>query len=312
MQKNVLLAVTFCLCCWMLLLPARGVWAPDEARYAEVAREMKEQGEWLIPSLNGELYTQKPPLFFDMIRLFSIGSEGVPEWAAKMPSIAGALGTLILVALLAARLYGPKGAWLAPLLLGTTMKFFWNAQFGQIDMWLTFLVTFQIYLGLGVAWGQARRHLAIPGLMVLGFAGMISKGPVGCLLPWLVVGLYLAVRKDWPGLKRVGLPWIIPGVIVLTALWLAAAGLVEGWHYPQGLLWKQTVTRYMDPWHHYKPWYYFLGVILTVGSIGIDDHPQVPTVGALQGIRDMATAELNAALCRFSLHWQWRPRYSDQ
>jgi 4-amino-4-deoxy-L-arabinose transferase-like glycosyltransferase len=45
-------------------LGARDVWNPDEARYAEVAREMRERGSWLIPYLNGEVYGQKPPLSF--------------------------------------------------------------------------------------------------------------------------------------------------------------------------------------------------------------------------------------------------------
>ena len=51
----------------LLFLPGLGrrdVWNPDEARYAEVAREMLLTGEYLVPHLNGDLYTQKPPLQF--------------------------------------------------------------------------------------------------------------------------------------------------------------------------------------------------------------------------------------------------------
>ena len=51
----------------LLFLPGLGrrdVWNPDEARYAEVAREMRLSGSWAVPRLNGEVYTQKPPLFF--------------------------------------------------------------------------------------------------------------------------------------------------------------------------------------------------------------------------------------------------------
>jgi len=42
----------------------RDLWNPDEPRYMEVAREMAVRGDYLLPHLNGELYSEKPPLFF--------------------------------------------------------------------------------------------------------------------------------------------------------------------------------------------------------------------------------------------------------
>lgn len=39
----------------------------DESRYARIAAEMAARGAWLIPSLDGEPYTDKPPLHFDAI-----------------------------------------------------------------------------------------------------------------------------------------------------------------------------------------------------------------------------------------------------
>ena len=55
----------------LLFLPglgSRDLWNPDEPRYAEVAREMLASGEYLVPHLNGEVYTQKPPLQFWAMR----------------------------------------------------------------------------------------------------------------------------------------------------------------------------------------------------------------------------------------------------
>ncbi|HUP43615.1 MAG TPA: hypothetical protein VM599_10445, partial [Thermoanaerobaculia bacterium] len=56
----------------LLYLPGLGnhaLWNPDEARYAEVAREMRLFGDWLVPRLNGEVYAHKPPLLFWLIDL---------------------------------------------------------------------------------------------------------------------------------------------------------------------------------------------------------------------------------------------------
>lgn len=264
-RRRVLFVLLLCASVWAALLPARGVWAPDEARYAVVAREMKEAGRLLVPLLNGETYTQKPPLFFDLVQGASALSEGVPEWAVKVPSLLGGLLTLLFTALIAARLMGPRGAWLAPLLLGSLFKFGWQAQFGQIDMVLAALVTGQLALGLRLGAGQGSRRLGITALSLLAFLGVLAKGAVGCLLPWLILAAWFLLRRDREGLRRVGLGWTAGWTLLLAALWLGAAGLQAGWDYPRALVFKQSVQRYLEPWHHKAPPYYYLGVLLADG-----------------------------------------------
>jgi 4-amino-4-deoxy-L-arabinose transferase-like glycosyltransferase len=263
--KRFLWTCLLCICVWLSFLPVRGVWAPDEARYAQVASEMKEQNRWLIPSLNEHLYTQKPPLFFDLVRLSAAFSEGVPEWAVKVPSLLAGLLALAMVSLIGVRLMGPNGAWMPPLILGTMFKFGWQAQFGQIDMVIVGLVAAQIALGLRLASGSGRRWVGLLGMMVLGFAGVLSKGPVGCLLPWLILFAYLAIKRDWPGLRRTGLHWIVPGVALLSLAWLGLALVVQGEAYIRALVLKQSVERYINPWHHKAPFYYYLGIFWTDG-----------------------------------------------
>src|SRR5262245_1776542 len=55
-----------------LLLSAPGIglrdpWPADEPRFALVARDMVDTGRWLVPTVGGENYADKPPLFFWMI-----------------------------------------------------------------------------------------------------------------------------------------------------------------------------------------------------------------------------------------------------
>ena len=248
---------------WGLLLASRGLWAPDEARYARVTQEMAQEGRWVIPRLNGELYTQKPPLFYDMARLAALaGPGGVPEWAVKVPSLVAAAVVLLLVGLLGVRLMGPEGLWSAPLALAMTLKFGWQAQFGQIDMVLTALVTAQILVGLRLSAGEGSRRAGLCLLTALGAAGLLTKGPVGFLLPWMVLAAYLSARKDWAGLRRTGLPWAGAGILAATVLWLAWAGLQEGWDYPRGLVMRQSVQRYVDPWGHKAPFTYYLTILI--------------------------------------------------
>lgn len=264
-RRRLLLVCLACLAVWVSFLPARGVWAPDEARYAQVAREMRQEGRWLIPRLNGGLYAQKPPLFFDMVQAVSRVESDVPEWAVKVPSLLAALTALLALAAIGARTMGPDGAWLAPLILGGMVKFSWQAQFGQIDMVVAALILLQIALGLRLAAGQGSRPLGIALMVLLGSAGVLSKGPVGCLLAWLVILAYLLLRKDYAGLRRVGLPWILLGVAALTVLWLGAAAHAQGAGYIRSLVFRQSLQRYLEPWHHKAPFYYYLGIFFTDG-----------------------------------------------
>lgn len=59
------------------LLPAHDLWAPDEPDFAQIVREMQERGSWSLPYLNGLPYSEKPILFFWLLRLCSEAVLGI-------------------------------------------------------------------------------------------------------------------------------------------------------------------------------------------------------------------------------------------
>lgn len=239
-------------------IPFRGLWAPDEARYARVAAEMKDTGSFVVPKLNGALYAEKPPLFFDLTILSSVFSKSVPEYAVKIVSILSALlVALLLVAM--GKKFGLKDVALPVILLLGMPRFLWQAQFGQIDMLLCALIYLQFFFGISLLTDDksAGRNSLLLGLS--SFLAVVSKGPAG-VLPTLIVLVVLALcyghRK-----RLIALGGSVLTTISLAAGWLATAGMIAGWDYPKSLLFKQTVTRYLDPWHHYAPWHYYLKVM---------------------------------------------------
>jgi len=246
----------------LLFLPGLGwrdLWNPDEARYAEVAREMRLLGQWAVPHLNGEVYTQKPPLLFWTIAAFGALTGGVDETSARLPSALSAIGALLLVYLIGERFFGRRAGWLAAAAFATCFKILWQGRFGQIDMLLTALVT------LGV-WFWVRGYTEErPGFHRLFFvsAGLatLAKGPVGLLPPLLSILAFLAVTRDRVELKRLrtGTGLLLWAAVVLA--WLVPAGLAGGEEYLRQIVFKQNVTRYVDPWHHFAPWYYYLTII---------------------------------------------------
>lgn len=265
-----------------LFLPgigSRDLWNPDEPRYAEVAREMAEgpspmllaaraaghagpalgagMGPYLlVPHLDGRLYSEKPPLQFWAILLFSLATGGVDEVATRLPAVASVTGTLLLIFAMAQRLFSRRAAWLAVAAFGTCAGILWQGRIGQIDMLLIFLVTASMAFWVR-GWQEGRRGFYWLYFLVAGVA-TVAKGPVG-LLPTLLAIAAFSLWTRQPRLlakMRIGrglLLWTLP-----ILAWLGPATLVAGLGYPQTMIFRQSVQRFAEPWHHFQPWYYYL------------------------------------------------------
>ena len=240
------------------LIPFRGLWAPDEARYARVAAEMKASGSFVVPRLNGALYAEKPFLFFDLTVLASLFSKSVPEYAVKVVSLLSALLVAILLMAIGKKL-GLKDAALPVILLLGMPRFLWQAQFGQIDMLLCALIYLQFFFGLSLLTDEKCAWKDGLLLGISSFLAVVSKGPAGVLPTLIVLAIFAFCYGYQKRLAAMGGSLLV--TISLAAAWLAAAGMSAGWDYPKSLLFKQTVTRYLDPWHHYAPWHYYLKVM---------------------------------------------------
>lgn len=245
-----------------LFLPgigSRDLWNPDEPRYAEVAWEMRESGEWFVPHLNGRIYSEKPPLHFWAIAAASTLTGGVDEVSARLPAVVAVTVTLLLVFGIASRLFDRRVAWWSALIFATSAKVLWQGRIGQIDMVLVALVTAAMYCFVR---GLVEDRPGFHRLFFL-FAGLatLAKGPVGLLPPLLaiVVWAFATGRRDVLRSMRIPTGLAIWAAVVL--LWLVPAVATAGREYLETIVFKQNVTRYADPWHHYRPWYYYLTVI---------------------------------------------------
>ncbi len=253
-----------------VLLPgigSRDLWNPDEPRYAEVAREMLAPplalDHFLVPRLNGETYTHKPPLHFWNIALFGALRGGVDEVAARLPSLLAGVGSVLVLFALAGRLFDRATAWLAAPIFLTSALVMWNARVGQIDMTLTFLELLAILFWarghFGAADGPARGRQTWAILPFFACAGLatLAKGPVGLIVPLLAVIAFLAFERDRAGIAelRLGRGLLLWAGIVLA--WFGPALWLAGRSYFDALLLDQTLSRYAGATYHPKPWYYY-------------------------------------------------------
>lgn len=265
---------------WLLLaglvlfgagLGLRDPWPADEPRFALIARDMVRSGQWLIPHVAGAIYSDKPPLFMWLTAgLYALTGE--LRIAFLLPSLLAGLGMLALVHDLARRLWNPRIALAAGLLLLLSLQFTLQARTAQLDALVSLWTTLGLYgllrhLLLGPDW----RWYAVGGL-AMGL-GIITKG-VG-FLPLLVLLPWAWLRWHNPGaLPRIEGSWrqwlLAPAALLVPiACWLLPMLLMVWWSgdpaltaYRDDLLLRQTVTRYSNSWTHLRPaWYYLVQVI---------------------------------------------------
>jgi 4-amino-4-deoxy-L-arabinose transferase-like glycosyltransferase len=241
------------------------LWDPDEPRYAEVAREMMNNGDWILMHLNGKMYGDKPPLFFWLIGLSSYLWGGFTSFAVRFPPALFGTLTVLLTFFLGKNLYSPRTGFLSGLILATSVEFAYLSTRANIDTTLTFFTTASMLCFL--LWVQKGKDEkgyedSMGGLPFFGFyIGMalatLAKGPVGFIIPLLVSLIYLAVQKVWKGIKGMSL---LPGMLlflVIVLSWYVPAVLLGGKAYLQETLFKHTVDAYAKGWTHVHPFYYY-------------------------------------------------------
>lgn len=258
-------------------LGGHDLWAPDEPYFGEGAREMVADGEWLVPHVNGVVTTDKPPLFFWAIAVLSLPGGEVTPWTARLPSALAALGSLLLVTRLGRkeRWAGGPVAWLAPLVLATTLMFWQKARWAQIDALLCFLVW--VALSAFESWraGEARGRRAGSLFWLAAALAVLAKGPVGLLLPLGIALVTLAADRRlgaWRRFAPVTGPLLFAG---LVGAWVAAATLWSGAGYSVwGALREHFLDRAVHGMHHRQPPWYYLEVL---------PHKLLPWIGLVPG-----------------------------
>ena len=246
----------------ILLYPSRSyhLLEPDEGRYAQIAREMLERGDWVVPVLQSEPYLDKPPLFYWLIML-SYSLFGVSDSVARIVPTMAVHFTILMVYLLGRRSLGERSAFWGALLLALMPGFIGMGRLLILDGLLTSLVMLSLLLAFEAIRGERLRKLWwCLTAIVCGF-GVLTKGPIALLLlvPPIVMYLFLmqsSVRIGWRG-------WLSFGVIVFAVNfpWYLAIYLREP-VFLRYFFWEHNVLRFLSPFDHLEPVWFYVPIVL--------------------------------------------------
>ncbi len=236
----------------------------DEPVYGQVGKEMAHASlpGWLSPHYGGQLWFDKPPLFYWLTAL-SMHLFGETEFAARLPSAILSVGLVAATFALARRAFpnAPKAALWAGFVLATAVQFFTLARAAVTDMTLAVCLTLALY-GL-YAWIQTNqgRWMALAGLMT--GLGMLAKGPVALVLIGVQAIAYLLLTRQ---AKRLLSPDLWAGFVLCLAAglpWFLLMIHLHGQLFISGFLEANNVTRYLTAEHkETSPFWFFVPVLL--------------------------------------------------
>ena len=244
----------------LALLYARPPMPIDETRYLSVAWEMWHSHNFLVPHINGEPYSQKPPLLFWFIHLlWSV--FGVSEWAGRLVGPLFALGSMALTIKLA-RLLWPGQVQIKQAAAYILLGFWLWTVLASLTMFDTLLTFFSLLSLISLL--QAAKGVSIWPWIGLGLSmglGILAKGPV--IFLFVVPSIILA--PWWHRQHRISWRrWFtsamlsLAGGLILASCWALPAALAGGNDYSQAILFSQTAGRMVSSFAHKRPFYWYL------------------------------------------------------
>jgi 4-amino-4-deoxy-L-arabinose transferase-like glycosyltransferase len=295
--------------CYFSHLQVIGFVGPDEPRYAWIARDMAETGDWVTPRLYGKPWFEKPPLLYWGGAIFFRLIPNKPEVAARLPSAISALLATLALAWLAWRAHGEECARWLLLLLPTSFAMIGFSHAAATDMPFAGTLTIAMVcaaLVLGLVRNDRTPILPYAprlALLLFGFflgLAVLAKGPAAIILSGGAVLFWAVFTKCWRDAFRLLHPASIASFCLTALPWYILCARRNPDFFRVFII-EHNFRRYLTPeFQHIQPFWYYIPILLIAlfpWSIGILRLAKRLSTAPKEGAR--ATSLFILATCWF-------------
>jgi 4-amino-4-deoxy-L-arabinose transferase-like glycosyltransferase len=262
-------------------LGARALWA-SEFRWGEIAREMIVTHNYFWPTINGKVYYDKPLGSYWLVVAATWLTGSMNETAARIPSAIAGLLAVVLVIVIARRLYDLRTGVIAAFILATSFSFVFYSRLACADV--ETIAGELAAIALFLRHENATRYRWVIALWLIMALTSLTKGLLGFVLPLIVLGSYSCFADGWNALTTnvlrgsiaARIKWLVDRNRWLFNWWtilaIAIAGLIyyapfSVSHAESGsdrglyMVYRENVERFFKPFDHRGPIYLYLFVI---------------------------------------------------
>ena len=242
-SRHVFALVVLCLVIYFPYLGARDFW-DVETHFAEVIRVMALKGNYFLPTMNGQLWTENPPLYFWIAVLFSWLFGSVSEFTIRLPSALSATEVILLYYLFLRKRFDARLAFLSTIVLATSVLTVHVERHVPINMTFYLFVILAVFLVMEVVVFDSVRLRDAYGVWFFIALACLTNGVAGLAIPAAIVFPYVLIQRCW---KRALALRPVTGSLLFLAIigiWVACVA----WQKPDG--WREVVFSQLRLLHH--------------------------------------------------------------
>jgi 4-amino-4-deoxy-L-arabinose transferase-like glycosyltransferase len=258
----VLILVLLCLTLFFFRLGSRPLWDTDEGMHAATSKDMVLGGDWITPTFNGKKFFDKP-ILYNWLAAFAFLVLGFTELAARLPGAVLGLGCVLITYMLGRRIFGPTVGFLGAVILATSPEYIILSRAVVHDILLAFFITLSLFFFYsGYSSNRHRKRNLIFFFGACGFS-VLAKGPVGVVLPVMIIGLFLIIKGELRFLKEMQIGWGAVVFLVVAAPWYILITLENGEYFRHFFIQQNLMNFFSSKAaRHPEPFYYYILFLL--------------------------------------------------
>lgn len=242
---------------YIAFLGQRDLWYPDEPDIAEVAMAMFLSGNWITPLSMGEIWVDYPPMVYWAGNISAYLLDGMSAFSLRLPNALAAIAMVVMTGAAGKRWFDARTGFWAGLALLTFVTFVYEANSYRPDVLFSLMITAGIIAYAEGAGERPRLSLRAAAFAFFGLA-MLSKGPLGLLLPGLVLVLWHGARREWRRILELAPLSLIAIAVYLP--WFAATAEAMEWDSMLYEFYAQNFDRFVHGTRgHEQPLLYYAG-----------------------------------------------------